>query len=73
MARNPSGFYFAGESLLLYRRLWKLLFDNLELIIELQAMIRKIILQATAKPQSTLKMKAAMLAIGLEEKSHIRD
>ena len=73
VARTSNGFYFRGESLLLYRRLWKLLFDNMEVLTEIQTMIRKIIAQATLKPESLLKMKAALLAIGLEEKSCIRD
>jgi len=34
-SRSPSGFYFSGDSLMLYRRLWKLLFDNVKLIEEL--------------------------------------
>ena len=46
-SRKASGFFFRGESLILYRRLWKLLFDNIELVNELHDIIRNIIAQAT--------------------------
>ena len=72
-ARSSNGFDFRGESLLLYRRLWKLLFDNIELLIKLQALVREIFAKATNKVESMLKMKAALIAIGLEEKSCIRE
>ena len=73
VARPPSGFFFRGDSLLLYRRLWKLFFDNIEILTELQTLIRKIILEATNRKDSIMKIKAAMAAIGLEEKTHIRE
>ena len=72
-ARNASGFYFRGEALLLYRRLWQLLFNNLDLMTEVQTMIRGIIDKATTTHESILKMKASLLAIGLEEKTLIRE
>lgn len=72
-ARNASGFYFRGEALLLYRRLWKLLFNNLDLMSEIQSMIRGVINKATSKQESILKMKTSLLAIGLEEKTLLRD
>ena len=62
-----------GESLLLYRRLWKLLFDNIEMLTDLQGLIRSVIDQSTSKQESILTMKAALEAIGLDEKTHIRE
>ena len=72
-SRRASVFYFRGDSLLLYRRLWKHLFENIELLTELKVMIRQIISKATNRQESLYQMKAAMQAIGLDEKTHIRD
>ena len=73
MERKPSGFYFRGDSLVLYRRLWKLLFDNLTLTSTIHALIRDIVQKANPKQENLLKMKTSIQAIGLEEKNLIRE
>ena len=73
MNRKSSGFYFAGESLLLYRRLWQLLFDVLEENNQTQTLICNTLEKRCTGKGEFLKSAAAMQALDNEATSYLKN